>query len=90
MLTTGPALLLIRLYQLTLARVIGNSCRFHPSCSRYSVEALRSYGLIRGSLLTLWRLARCQPFGGYGHDPVPSRFLGAQALSAGISEGPSH
>ncbi|MHC4831665.1 MAG: membrane protein insertion efficiency factor YidD [Planctomycetota bacterium] len=75
MLTTGPALLLIRLYQLTLARVIGNSCRFHPSCSRYSVEA---------------RLARCQPFGGYGHDPVPSRFLGAQALSAGISEGPSH
>jgi putative membrane protein insertion efficiency factor len=46
-------------------------CRFHPSCSAYAVEALERHGAGRGSWLTVKRLARCQPWGGFGVDPVP-------------------
>ena len=61
----------IRLYQLTLSRVLPDSCRFTPSCSQYGYEALARYGLIRGGWLTLKRLARCHPFSPGGYDPVP-------------------
>lgn len=61
----------IRLYQLTLSRVLPDSCRFMPSCSQYGYEAIARYGLIRGSWLTLKRLARCHPFSPGGYDPVP-------------------
>lgn len=47
------------------------TCRFHPSCSRYAFDALRTHGALRGSWLTVWRLLRCQPFGTPGFDPVP-------------------
>ncbi len=46
-------------------------CRFHPSCSAYAIEALELHGAGRGSWLTIKRLARCQPWGGLGCDPVP-------------------
>ncbi len=62
---------LIRVYQWTLSPWLGSHCRFEPSCSRYSVEALSRYGFIRGGWLTLRRLSRCRPGGGHGYDPVP-------------------
>ncbi len=65
------ALLLIRLYQLTLARVLPASCRFEPSCSHYGYEAIDRYGLRKGGLLAAKRIARCQPFNPGGYDPVP-------------------
>jgi len=61
----------IRLYQLTLSRTLPPSCRFYPSCSHYGFEAIEKYGAIKGSWLTLRRLARCQPFSPGGYDPVP-------------------
>lgn len=61
----------IRLYQLTLSRVLPDSCRFTPSCSQYGYEAIARYGLIHGGWLTLKRLARCHPFSPGGYDPVP-------------------
>ncbi len=61
----------IRLYQLTLSRVLPDSCRFTPSCSQYGYEAIARYGLIRGGWLTIKRLARCHPFSPGGYDPVP-------------------
>ena len=64
-------LLLIRLYRLVLSPLLGPSCRFEPSCSAYAEEALHTHGALRGTALTLWRLARCQPFGRAGLDPVP-------------------
>jgi putative membrane protein insertion efficiency factor len=64
---------LVRLYQATLSRAVGGHCRFHPSCSHYSVDALRAHGALRGSWLTIRRLARCHPWGGQGHDPAPPR-----------------
>jgi putative membrane protein insertion efficiency factor len=65
-------LALIRLYQLTLSRVLPpNTCRFYPSCSRYGFEAIRRHGAIKGSLLAAWRVLRCNPFNPGGYDPVP-------------------
>ena len=62
----------IRLYQLTIARLLPpNTCRFYPSCSVYSYEAITRYGAWRGGLLALRRLARCHPFHPGGLDPVP-------------------
>lgn len=59
------------MYQLTLSPFIGNQCRFYPTCSNYSIEALTKYGAIKGSWLTVKRLARCHPGCEGGCDPVP-------------------
>jgi uncharacterized protein len=64
---------LIRLYRLLLSGYLGGQCRFYPSCSHYGEEAIRVHGAIRGSLLTVWRVARCGPFTRGGVDPVPPR-----------------
>ena len=62
----------IRLYQWTLGPLLfAGACRLTPSCSRYGAEAIRRHGPWRGVALLLRRLARCQPFGGSGYDPVP-------------------
>lgn len=67
-----PALALIRLYQITLARLIPvSTCRFYPTCSHYTYQAIARHGLLKGGLLGLWRLLRCQPFSRGGFDPVP-------------------
>jgi putative membrane protein insertion efficiency factor len=62
---------LIRVYQLTLSRVIGRVCRFEPSCSRYAAECLQLHGAARGSWLAVRRVARCHPFNPGGYDPPP-------------------
>ena len=60
----------IRLYQLTLSHLTPNTCRFEPSCSRYSYEAILRHGLVRGGLMAVRRLSRCHPFHPGGYDPV--------------------
>jgi putative membrane protein insertion efficiency factor len=60
---------LIRLYQFTLSPLLGNACRFEPSCSRYMVEALKKYGLFRGFIKGMRRLSRCHPWHPGGYDP---------------------
>ncbi len=69
----------IRLYQLTLASVLGGHCRFDPSCSHYAIEAIDRHGTIRGVRLGAGRILRCHPFARAGYDPVP---LGRNAHSA--------
>lgn len=64
-------ILLVRVYQVTLGPVMGGHCRFHPTCSTYAIESLRVHGAISGLWLTLRRLLRCHPLGGFGFDPVP-------------------
>ncbi|MCE7764849.1 membrane protein insertion efficiency factor YidD [Pseudomonas putida] len=64
---------LVRGYQLFIRPVIGSRCRFHPSCSQYSIEALRTHGALLGSWLTLRRLLRCHPLHPGGFDPVPQK-----------------
>ncbi len=60
-----------RAYKLTLSPLLGNACRFAPSCSEYAAEALIAHGPVRGSGLALRRLCRCRPGGPSGYDPVP-------------------
>jgi len=61
----------VRAYRLILSPWVGHGCRFQPTCSAYSLEALERHGGLKGGWLTLRRLARCQPWGGHGYDPVP-------------------
>ncbi len=63
----------IRLYQKTLSLLIGGECRFYPTCSSYSIEAIQKYGSLKGIWLTIKRIARCHPLhpGGIDHVPVP-------------------
>ena len=62
----------VRAYRLIFSPWVGHYCRYQPTCSAYALEALRRHGSLRGGWLTLRRIARCQPFGSSGYDPVPS------------------
>lgn len=67
-----PRLLLVgvvRFYQLGISPWFPPSCRYTPTCSQYAILSLRKYGAVRGSLLAGWRILRCNPWGGHGHDP---------------------
>ena len=66
-------ILLVKGYQVTLSPLFGDCCRFHPSCSNYMIEAIDVHGAVKGTVLGLWRLLRCHPFGKHGYDPVPPR-----------------
>lgn len=66
-------LLPVKLYRRFLSPCLPDSCRFTPTCSCYCMEAVREWGILCGSGLTIWRLLRCQPFGKGGYDPVPQR-----------------
>jgi len=66
---------LVLAYRYTLGTLFPASCKYHPSCSRYGVEALKQYGLVRGSILTGWRLLRCNPWSRGGVDHVHDQTL---------------
>lgn len=62
----------IRLYQKTLSRGLPpDTCRFYPSCSHYGYQSIYKYGAIKGSVMAVWRVIRCNPFNPGGYDPVP-------------------
>ena len=65
-----PALILIRFYQSEIRPMLPNSCRYTPSCSQYTTDAINKYGGIKGSWIGIKRIARCHPWGGSGFDPV--------------------
>ena len=62
-----------RLYQRFISPLLPRRCKYEPTCSAYAVDAVRSYGALRGSVLALWRLLRCNPFSDGGLDPVSSQ-----------------
>ncbi|WP_282037555.1 membrane protein insertion efficiency factor YidD [Saccharicrinis aurantiacus] len=61
----------IKIYQYTISPMLGASCRYTPSCSAYSIQALKKHGPIKGFYLVIKRILSCNPWGGHGHDPVP-------------------
>jgi putative membrane protein insertion efficiency factor len=71
-----PLLGLVWLYRKGVSPLLRANCRFEPSCSAYTEDALRQYGGLRGGCLALKRIARCHPWGGSGYDPVPGMDAG--------------
>jgi|TARA_B110000438_G_C15820646_1_gene654271 putative membrane protein insertion efficiency factor len=67
----APLLFLIFLYQNLISPLLGPKCRFTPTCSQYSAEALKKHGPIKGVWISLSRIFKCHPWGGKGYDPVP-------------------
>ncbi|XRQ07322.1 membrane protein insertion efficiency factor YidD [Actinomadura welshii] len=80
-------ILLVRAYRRFLSPLLGQQCRFQPSCSAYGLEALQVHGALRGAWLTVRRIARCHPFHSGGHDPVPPRKTVPQKASGTPSSG---
>ena len=68
-----PLLGLVWIYRLLISPWLGNNCRFSPSCSQYTLDALRLHGAFRGSWLAAKRIGRCHPWGDSGYDPVPEK-----------------
>ena len=63
----------IRLYQRFISPAFGQRCKYHPTCSEYAVQAVRTYGVLRGLVLAGWRLLRCNPWSHGGFDPVEAQ-----------------
>jgi len=68
----------VRFYQYFISPLLTRSCRHYPTCSEYAIEALKIHGVIKGSLLAIWRILRCNPWGTSGYDPVPPKALKKQ------------
>ncbi len=68
-----PFVVLVRFYQVAISPYTPSSCRYTPTCSHYTVEALQKHGLFRGGWLSIKRIASCNPWGGSGYDPVPDK-----------------
>jgi len=62
---------IIKIYQKYVSPMLGPSCRFHPTCSEYAFQAIETYGVLRGGLLAVKRILKCNPWGGSGADPLP-------------------
>ena len=65
----------IRAYQRVISPALPRRCKYHPTCSAYAVQAIESYGILRGAALAAWRLLRCNPFSHGGFDPVSAQTL---------------
>ena len=72
---TGIFILPVRLYRRLISPLMPARCKYHPSCSAYAAEAVRTYGVFRGTVLAAWRLMRCNPFSNGGVDHVADQRL---------------
>ena len=66
-----PFIIIIRFYQWVISPALGPKCRFTPTCSQYTAEALKKHGFVKGFLMSVKRISKCRPGGGHGYDPVP-------------------
>ena len=64
---------IIKFYQIVISPVIGPSCRHYPTCSQYTIESLKTHGVLKGLYLSVRRIWKCRPGGSHGYDPVPKR-----------------
>ena len=68
-----PLIWLIRFYQRAISPLSRLCCKYYPTCSNYGLQAIERFGALKGGLLTLWRILRCNPFSKGGYDPVPEK-----------------
>ncbi|MBO9038334.1 MULTISPECIES: membrane protein insertion efficiency factor YidD [Curtobacterium] len=73
LLPRNACVVVLRAYRAVISPLYGNVCRYHPSCSRYALEAIQQYGVVRGSAMGAWRIARCNPWAAGGIDDVKER-----------------
>lgn len=73
LLPRNACVLILQAYRVTISPLYGNVCRYHPSCSRYTLEAIQQYGVVAGVALGSWRLLRCNPWSAGGVDDIPQR-----------------
>lgn len=66
---------IIKIYQLTIGRILPKTCRFAPSCSQYAIQALYNHGILKGCILSFYRIIRCHPLCSGGWDPIPPKGL---------------
>ena len=69
---TLPLIIFIKFYQLFVSPIIGQNCRYLPTCSEYTIECLKKFGLIKGTFLSFKRISKCHPWGSHGYDPIPN------------------
>jgi uncharacterized protein len=74
----------ITVYQRVVSPAIPRRCKYEPTCSRYAVEAIREYGILRGAVLAAWRLLRCNPWSYGGYDPVEAQRVFATGHRTGV------
>ena len=67
-----PIILFIKIYQLFISPIIGQNCRYLPTCSEYTIDCLKQFGIIKGIFLSFKRICKCHPWGNHGYDPVPN------------------
>jgi uncharacterized protein len=70
----------VKIYQWIISPILPNACRFDPTCSSYMIEALKIHGPFKGLFLGTKRIAKCHPWGGHGHDPVPEKKSKSQKM----------
>ena len=66
-----PILLIIKIYQTVLSPILPSTCRYSPTCSEYTKQSLIKFGLIKGGMISVKRIIKCNPWGGNGYDPIP-------------------
>ena len=66
-----PILLIIKIYQTVLSPILPSTCRYSPTCSEYPKQSLIKFGLIKGGMISIKRIIKCNPWGGNGYDPIP-------------------
>lgn len=69
------AVLPVKFYQLTISPLTGPTCRHTPTCSQYTIDAIKEWGIIKGWWMGIKRIVRCHPWGSYGYDPVPKKTI---------------
>jgi len=71
----------VKIYKKILSPLLGQRCRFYPTCSEYAIEAIEKFGVFKGGGMAIKRILRCNPFGGFGYDPVPEKEKPARLFS---------
>ncbi len=66
-----PFIVIIKLYQMIISPILGSNCRYMPTCSEYTIDSLKTFGILKGLYLSIKRISKCHPFGGHGYDPLP-------------------
>ena len=66
-------IMIIKFYQFFISPILGQNCRYLPTCSEYSIQSIKKFGIFKGIFLSLRRISKCHPWGNHGYDPVPNK-----------------